>query len=87
MARDRPSDLIAGVAGILRVGRVANAAPVALAALKTIPVREIKAPVVLLFADQDAVTYKDLLQAWRNGTDDQRVARAVAVQLKSQAVN
>ena len=62
MARDRPSDLIAGVAGVLRVARVANAAPVALAALRTIPVKEIKAPVVLLFAGHDAVTYQDLLQ-------------------------
>ena len=87
MARDRPSDLIAGVAGILRVAKVADAAPVALTALNTIPRKEIKAPVVLLFAGSDAVTYEDLLQAWRVGTNDQRVAKAVAVQLKSQAVN
>ena len=87
MARDRPSDLIAGVAGVLRVARVANAAPVALAALRTIPVKEIKAPVVLLFAGHDAVTYQDLLQAWGAGTTDQRVAKTVVVQLKSQAVS
>ncbi len=81
MARDRPSDLIAGVGGIVRVARVAAAAPVALAALKTIPVKEVKAPVVLLFTGQDAVTYQDVLRAWADGTDDQRVAKAVAVQL------
>ena len=69
------------------MARVANAAPVALAALRTIPVKEIKAPVVLLFAGHDAVTYRDLLQAWGAGTTDQRVAKTVVVQLKSQAVS
>ena len=87
MARDRPSDLIAGVAGIVRVARVADAASAALTALKTIPVKEIKAPVVLLFAGHDAVTYRDLLQAWRVGTTDQRVKRAIAGQLEPRAVS
>lgn len=87
MARDRPRDLIAGVAGILRVARIADAAPVAMTALESIPVKEIKAPVVLLFAGNDAITYRDLLQAWGAGTTDQRVTKAVAVQLKPQAVN
>ena len=87
MARDRPSDLIAGVAGIVRVARVADNASAALTALKTIPVKEIKAPVVLLFAGHDAVTYRDLLQAWGAGTTDQRVKRAIAGQLKPRAVS
>ena len=87
MARDRPRDLIAGVNGILRVARVANAAQVAAAALKTIPLKEIKVPVVLLFTGRDTVTYQDLLQAWQVGTDDRRVAKAVGVQLNSQGVN
>ena len=87
MARDRPSDLITGVAGIVRVARVADATSAALTALKAIPVKEIKAPVVLLFAGHDAVTYRDLLQVWGAGTTDQRVKRAIAGQLKPQVVS
>ena len=87
MARDRPSDLIAGVAGIVRVARAADATSAALTALKTIPVKEIKAPVVLLFAGQEAVIYRDLLQAWGAGTTDRRVERAIAGQLNPRVVS
>ena len=81
MARDRPSDLLPGVAGILRVAKVADATSVATTALMAIPAKEIKAPVVLLFGNGDAVTYRDVLERWRTATTDLRVKRAVGVQL------
>ena len=86
MARDRPGDLLSGVGAILRVARLADAASVARSALMAIPVKEIKAPVVLLFAKDDAVTYRAVLERWEAGTTDLTVKRAVAAQLKPQAV-
>ena len=85
MARDRPSDLIAGVAAILRVARLADAASVATVALTAIPVTEIKAPVVLLFANEDAVTYRTVLERWRSQTTESSVKRAVETQLSFEA--
>ena len=85
MARDRPSDLLSGVGAILRVARLAVAAPVATSALMAIPAKEIKAPVVLLFGNDDAMTYRDVLERWRDGTTASRVKKAVAVQLNPQA--
>ena len=87
MARDRPGDLLSGVGAILRVARLADAATVARSALMAIPVKEIKAPVVLLFANDDAVTYRAVLERWEAGTTESRVKKAVAAQLKPQAVS
>ena len=81
MARDRPGDLLSGVGAILRVARLADAAPVATSALMAIPAKEIKAPVVLLFANDDAKTYRDVLERWRDGTTESSVKKAVAGQL------
>ena len=85
MARDRPGDLLSGVGAILRVAKVADAASVAERALLAIPAREIKAPVVLLFAAADAVRYRTVLERWRAGTSEPVVKRAVATQLKRRA--
>lgn len=85
MARDRPGDLLAGVAGILRVARLADAAPVATTALAAIPVAEVKAPVVLLFASDDAVTYRTVLERWRSRTAESSVKKAVETQLNGEA--
>lgn len=86
MARDRPGDLLTGVAAILRVARLADAAPVATSALMAIPVAEIRAPVVLLFADHDAVTYRAVLERWRTQTTESSVKKAVASQLNTRSV-
>ena len=85
MARDRPGDLLSGVGAILRVARLADAAVVATSALMAIPAKEIKAPVVLLFGYDDAVTYRDVLERWRDGTTDSRVKKAVAAQFNPRA--
>lgn len=85
MARDRPGDLLAGVAAILRVARLADAASVATTALAAIPVAEIKVPVVLLFASDDAVTYQTVLERWRSRTTESSVKKAVETQLNPEA--
>ena len=77
MARDRPSDLLSGVAAILRVAKLTDAASVAKDALMTIPAKEIKAPLVLLFAGDDAVKYRAVLERWKAGTTEARVKKAV----------
>ena len=87
MARDRPGDLLAGVAAILRVAKLADAASVATGVLMAIPATEIKAPVVLLFANDDAVTYRTVLERWKSGTTQSSVKKAVAAQLKPRAVS
>ncbi len=87
MARDRPGDLLAGVTGILRVAELADAASAATTVLMAIPATEIKAPVVLLFADEDAVTYRAVLERWKSGTTESRVKRAITTQLKPKAVS
>ena len=81
MARDRPGDLLSGVAAILRVAKLADATSVAKDALMTIPAREIKAPVILLFAGDDAVKYRAVLERWKARTTEPRVKKAVATQL------
>ena len=83
---DRPGDL-AGVGAILRVARLADAASVAVTALMAIPAKEIKAPVVLLFANDDAVTYRTVLERWRDGTTESSVKNAVAAQLNPRAAS
>ena len=87
MGRDRPGDLLSGVGAILRVARLADAASVAKSALLAIPAREVKAPVVLLFADDDAVTYRTVLKRWEAGTTESRVKKAVAAQLNPRAAS
>ena len=81
MAKDRPGDLLSGVAAILRVARLADAASVAEDALMTIPAKEIKAPVILLFTGDNAVTYQSVLERWKSRTTESRVKKAVAAQL------
>ena len=41
---------------------------------------------VLLFANDDAVTYRVVLERWKAGTTDPTVKKAIAAQLKPQAV-
>ena len=65
----------------MRVAKLADAASVATSALKAIPANLIKAPVVLLFAADDAVTYRAVLERWEAGTTESTVKRAVAAQL------
>ena len=86
MARDRPGDLLSGVGAILRVARLADAVSVAASALMAIPAKEIKAPVVLLFASDDAVMYRRVLERWRDGTTESSVKNAVAAQLNPRVV-
>ena len=86
MARDRPGDLLAGVGAILRVARLADAISVAVSALMAVPAKEIKAPVVLLFGNDDAVTYRRVLERWRDGTTESSVKKAVAAQLSPRVV-
>ena len=85
MARDRPGALLSGVGAILRVARLADAASVAESVLMAIPAKEIKAPVVLLFTDDDAVTYRAVLKRWEARTAEPTVKKAVVAQLKSRA--
>ena len=87
MARDRPGDLLSGVGAILRVASLVNAASVATSALMAIPAKEIKAPVVLLFSKDDVVRYRAVLARWEAGATESTVKKAVAAQLKAQAVN
>ena len=81
MARDRPGDLLSGVTAILRVARLADATSVAEDALMTIPAKEIKAPVILLFAGDNAVKYRAVLERWKARTTEPSVKKAVATQL------
>ena len=85
MARDRPRVLLSGLQAILRVARLTNATSVAQTALMAIPAKEIKAPVVLLFSADDAITYRAVLERWKTGTTDTAVQRAVTTQLKQRA--
>ena len=87
MARDRPGDLLSGVGAILRVARLADAASVAEGALMTIPAREVKAPVILLFAGGDVVKYRAVLERWKARTTESSVKKAVAAQLKPRAAS
>ncbi len=82
MARDRPGDLLSGVAAILRVASLADAAPLAESALLAIPASEIKVPVVLLFAGDGAVTYRTVLERWKARTTEASVKRAINAELK-----
>ncbi len=81
MGRDRPADLLRAVGAILRVARLANAEVAARTALQSISTKDIKAPVVLLFGDQDAVTLKAVLEGWAATTTDQAVKNAVGTKL------
>ncbi len=83
MARDRPGDLISSVDAILRVARLTDATQTAASALLTIPAQEIRAPVVLLFDQRDAATYRAVLESWNAKTAESTVNRAIAQQLES----
>ena len=87
MARDRPGDLLAGVGAILRVARLGDAASVARSVLMAFPAKEIRAPVVLMFANDDAVMYRAVLERWKVGTTDPTVKKAIVAQLNPQAVS
>ena len=82
MARDRPGDLLSGVAAILRVSALTDSEEVAKGALMAIPAKEIRPPVILLFADKEAETYGAVLKHWRARTTEVTVKRAVNTQLK-----
>ena len=69
------------------MARLADAASITTSVLMAFPAKEIKAPVVLLFANNDAVTYRAVLERWRAGTTDSRVKKAVAAQLNPKAVS
>lgn len=87
ISRDRPGDLLAGVEAILRVARLGDAASVAKSVLMALSAREIKAPVILLFGNDDAETYRDVLHRWQSRATDPRVKRAVDTQRNSPAVS
>ena len=87
MARDRPGDLLSGIGAILRVARLAEGTAAANNALMAIPAKEIRPPVVLLFANDDVVTYRDVLERWRARTTKATVKRAVAAQLNPQVAS
>ncbi|MEZ5378922.1 MAG: P-loop NTPase fold protein [Acidimicrobiales bacterium] len=80
MARDRPADLISGVGGILRVARLSKLEERAKRALLSVPAKDVKAPVVLLFGHEDAKTYGDVLQHWSDGSTEDSVKTAVGAQ-------
>ena len=82
MARDRSGDLLSGVAAILRVAKLADAAPLAESALLGIPASEIKAPVVLLFSGDGAFTFRTVLERWKAGTNEPTVKKAIAAEFK-----
>lgn len=81
MGRDRPTDLIRAVESILRVANHADAETPARSALLSIPAKDIKAPVVLLFSAPDAVKFKTVLERWSESTTEQSVKNAVTAKL------
>lgn len=87
MARDRPADLLSGVGGILRVATNAGVKEPAKRALKSIPSKDVKPPVVLLFGPEDAITYRDVLEHWAEVSGNPAVAAAVTTQLSSNTSN
>jgi hypothetical protein len=85
MARDRPADLLSGVGGILRVAKHAGVEASAKRALRSIPAKDIKAPVVLLFSADLASTYSDELGRWSETSADPTLKTAIAAQPNSKA--
>lgn len=78
MGRDRPTNMLNAVQAILRVASLTNAVPAASQALNSIPIKDVKAPVVLLFSGGDAQEFRPVLERWADGTTDQAVKNAVA---------
>ena len=77
MGRDRPSELGRAVGAILRVATLTRDTATATTALQMVPAKDVKAPVVLLFAAEHAVTYRAVLERWAAGTAEQSVKNAV----------
>ncbi len=79
MGRDRPGEMLRAVAGILRItDMVPSAAAQAEKSLRALPVKDIRAPVILLFDGQSAVRFVAVLTDWGARTTDQAVKNAVA---------
>ncbi|MFN8560037.1 MAG: P-loop NTPase fold protein, partial [Dehalococcoidia bacterium] len=78
MGRDRPTNMLNAVQAILRVTSLTKAEAAARQALKAIPIKDVKAPIVLLFSGSDVQTFKAVLDSWADGTADQTVRNAVA---------
>lgn len=78
MGRDRPTNLLNAVQAILRVTALTKAEAAAHQALNSIPIKDVKAPIVLLFGGGGAQTFKAVLDRWADGTADQAVKNAVA---------
>jgi hypothetical protein len=78
MGRDRPTELTRAVAGILRI---AGILPVttnnAEQALRTLPVSDIRPPVILLFRGVPATKFAAVLTDWAARTKDQQVKNAL----------
>jgi len=85
MGRDRPGVLMAAVGAILRISKIADISATAENALRSIPSKDIKPPLVLLFGHEDVIVFKDVLDRWAEGTDSEPVRRAIAGKLKSKA--
>lgn len=79
MGRDRPGELSRAVAGILRIaGTVPAAEPQAQSALRKLPVKDIRPPVILLFGGESAAQFAAVLADWAAAATDQTVKNAVA---------
>ena len=78
MGRDRPVELGRAVVAILRVATLKGDTATATAVLQTVPAKDVKAPVVLLFGKDHVTTYRAVLERWAAGTPDQHVKNAVS---------
>ena len=82
MGRDRPVELGRAVVAILRVATLKGDSATATTVLQTIPSKDVKAPVVLLFGQEHVQTYRAVLERWAAGTTDRHVKNAVSNALK-----
>jgi hypothetical protein len=79
MARDRPTEMRRAVDGVLRITDVlATTAPQAERALRSIPIADIRPPMILLFDGAHAATFAALLKDWSERAADQAVKTAIA---------
>jgi len=78
MARDRPKEMRAAVAGILRITNLQpDAVKPATEALKKLPFPDIRPPTVLQFDSKAADMFDGVLEQWAKGSEDQSVKNAI----------
>jgi hypothetical protein len=82
IGRDRPAELGRAVGAILRVATLTTDTATAMSVLQLISAKDVRAPVVLLFGEQHALTYRVVLERWAAGTAEQPVKNAVSNALK-----